>query len=64
MDPADQAEAVEEPEQAGGGEHHHGAEETGQKPHLLLVRRQDLFVLCHGLVASLWATGLTSQHNP
>lgn len=64
MNPADEAEGVEEPEQAGGGQHHHGTKKAGQKPHLLLVRRQDLFTSGHGLDTSYWATDATMQCNP
>jgi hypothetical protein len=64
MDPAKEAEGVEQPEQAGGGEHHHGTEEEGQKPYLLLVRRQYFFTSFHGLGTSLRATRLMEQHNP
>ena len=61
VNPANHAEGVEKPDEAGGGEHHQGAKETRQKPDLLLVRREDLFLFCHGVGTSLGAAGEQSN---
>ena len=63
MHPAKGAQTVEQPEEAGGGEHHDGAEEVGQKAHLLLVRAQKLFLFGHGLGTSLRATLVIIEYN-
>jgi len=52
MDPADRAEAVEQPEQAGGGQHHDGTKQKCHEPDLFLMRGEGALSLNHGVTTN------------